>query len=69
MWCIISVSMCSILESPEDITVVIGDPATLICRVDSGDVKWFKDGMEMNIDDDEEISVLPDGSLFFLSQD
>ena len=59
--------MCSILESPEDITVVIGDPATLICRVDSGDVKWFKDGMEMNIDDDEEIFILPDGSLFFLS--
>jgi len=46
---------------------VIGDPATLICRVDGGDVKWFKNGMEINIDDDEEIFILPDGSLFFLS--
>ena len=64
---IIKITFSLILESPEDITVVIGDPATLICRVDSGDVKWFKDGMEMNIDDDEEIFILPDGSLFFLS--
>ena len=63
----IKITFSFILESPEDITVVIGDPATLICRVDNEDVKWFKDGMEMNIDDDEEIFILPDGSLFFLS--
>ena len=64
---IIKITYSLIIESPEDLTVVIGDPATLICRVDNRDVKWFKDGMEMNIDDDKEIVVLPDGSLFFLS--
>ena len=56
-----------VLEHPEDVTVVMGDPATLICRVDTGDVKWFKDGLGMKIEEDEEIFQLPDGSLFFLS--
>jgi hypothetical protein len=37
------VALTSVLEHPHDVTVLKGDPATLICRVDSGDVKWFKD--------------------------
>jgi hypothetical protein len=61
------VELSSVIEHPEDVTVVMGDPATLICRVDTGFVKWFKDGVEMKIEDEEEIFVLPDGSLFFLS--
>ena len=46
---------------------MIVDPATLICRVDNEYVKWFKDGIEMNFNDDEEIFIFPNGSLFFLS--
>ena len=57
----------SVIEHPEDVTVLMGDPATLICRVDTGGVKWFKNGVEMKIEDEEEIFLLPDGSLFFLS--
>ena len=47
--------------------VVVGEPATHICRVDTGDVKWFNYGVEIKIEDDDEIFLLPDGSLFFLS--
>ena len=64
---ILSITPISVIEHPEDVTVVKGDPATLICRVDTGDVRWFKDGVEMKIEEDEEIFLLPDGSLFFLS--
>ena len=65
--CSLSVTLSDILEHPDDVTAVMGDPATLVCRVDTGDVRWFKDGVEMNIKDDEEVLKLPDGSLFFLS--
>ena len=33
-----------ILEHPEDVTVLVGEPATLQCRVSEGSVVWFKDG-------------------------
>ena len=65
--CSLSVTLSDILEHPDDVTAVIGDPATLVCRVGTGDVRWFKDGVEMNTKDDEEVFQLPDGSLFFLS--
>ena len=63
----VGVTLSYVLEHPHDVTVVMGDPATLVCRVDTGDVRWFKDGVEMEIEDDEQIFLLPDGSLFFLS--
>jgi hypothetical protein len=56
-----------VIEHPEDVTVVVAEPATLICRVDTGDVKWFKDGVKMSIEDDDVIYLLPEGSLLFLS--
>ena len=58
VWCSLQSSLSDILEDPEDVTVVIGAPATLTCRVDIGYVKWFKDGVEMNIEDDEETSKI-----------
>ena len=59
--------MGSIMEYPEYVTVVKGDPASLICRVDTGDVKWFNDGVDIDLYDEQEIFLLPGGSLFFLS--
>ena len=65
--CCVSEVKSAVLEDPEDVTAVEGDPATLVCRVDTDNVKWYKDGVEMKNEDDEEIFQLPDGSLFFLS--
>ena len=65
--CSVSIVNSVVLEDPEDVTAMEGDPATLVCRVDTDNVKWYKDGVEMRNQDDEEIFQLPDGSLFFLS--
>jgi hypothetical protein len=67
VFCSVSVSNCVVLEHSEDVAAAVGGPATLVCRVDTDNVKWYKDGVEMRNQDDEEIFQLPDGSLFFLS--
>ena len=54
-----------ILEPPSDVTVIEGAPASLTCRVDIGEVSWYKDGLEIHRD--TERVLLPDGSLFFLT--
>ena len=56
-----------ILEHPEDVTVLVGEPATLQCRVSEGPVVWFKDGLEMRLRNKRSVVQLPDGSLFFLT--
>ena len=58
---------CLILETPEDVTVYGGEPATLKCRVDIGGVKWLKDGLIIIDEDEDDIIFLQDGSIFFLS--
>ena len=58
-----------ILEPPEDVTVLSGDPASLTCRVSGGPVFWYKDGLEIELSPghNTDTVVLPDGSLFFLT--
>ena len=55
------------METPEDVTVFSGEPATLKCRVDIGEVKWLKDGLTIIDEDEDGIVFLDDGSLLFLS--
>ena len=56
-----------ILEHPEDVTVLSGEPATLKCRVSRGEVNWYKDGLRMQTEAMRDVVSLPDGSLFFLT--
>ena len=58
-----------ILEPPEDVTVLSGDPASLTCRVSAGAVSWYKDGLKIELSPGHQTDtvVLPDGSLFFLT--
>ena len=58
-----------ILEPPQDVTVLSGDPASLTCRVSGGPVFWYKDGLriELSPGHDTDTVLLPDGSLFFLT--
>ena len=62
----VTVSGFEILEHPEDVTVLSGEPASLQCRA-SGEVTWYKDGIRMRTEDRRDIVSLPDGSLFFLT--
>ena len=62
----VTVSGFEILEHPEDVTVLSGEPASLQCRA-SGEVTWYKDGLRMRTEDRRDIVSLPDGSLFFLT--
>ena len=62
----VTVSGFEILEHPEDVTVLSGEPASLQCRA-SGEVNWYKDGIRMRTEDRRDIVSLPDGSLFFLT--
>ena len=61
------VSGLRILEQPEDVTVLQGDPATLNCRISEGEVHWFKDGLRIKLEAKKNVVLLPDGSLFFLT--
>jgi len=61
------VNCARILEHPEDVTVLLGEPATLQCRVSDGDVAWYKDGLKMRLNANRNVVLLPDGSLFFLT--
>ena len=58
-----------ILEPPQDVTVLSGDPASLTCRVSEGPVFWYKDGLKIKLSPghDTDTVLLPDGSLFFLT--
>ena len=58
-----------ILEAPEDVTVLSGDPASLTCRVSAGPVSWYKDGLKIELSPGHSTDsvILPDGSLFFLT--
>ena len=68
MMMIVTVSGFEILEHPEDVTVLSGEPASLQCRVSGGEaVTWYKDGLIMNTEARGDVVSLPDGSLFFLT--
>ena len=56
-----------ILEHPEDVTVLSGQPASLKCRTREGEVSWYKDGLRMRTEAMRDVVTLPDGSLFFLT--
>ena len=56
-----------ILEHPEDVTVLSGQPASLKCRAREGEVSWYKDGLRMRTEAMRDVVSLPDGSLFFLT--
>ena len=38
--CSVSILNSVVLEDPEDVTAMEGNPATLVCRVDTDNVKW-----------------------------
>ena len=62
------ISGVKIIESPEDVTVLRGDPATLTCRMSDDDlVTWYKDGIRIRLETKKNVVQLPDGSLFFLT--
>ena len=67
-----AISVCradQILEPPEDVTALSGDPASLTCRVSAGPVSWYKDGLKIELSPGHSTDtvILPDGSLFFLT--
>ena len=58
------------MESPHDVMVLRGSPATLDCRYGSHpySVRWWRDGDLMDLDmEEQDCLLLPDGSLFFLT--
>ena len=63
----VTVSGFEILEHPEDVTVLSGEPASLQCRASGGEVTWYKDGLRMMTEVMRDVVSLPDGSLFFLT--
>ena len=52
------VNCARILEHPEDVTVLLGEPATLQCRVSDGDVAWYKDGLKMRLNANRNVVLL-----------
>ena len=64
---LLSVSAKVILESPQQVKVEPGSPATLHCRTsNSAKILWYKDGTVVGTEGNDRM-ILPDGSLFFLS--